>query len=412
MDRQQINRIRKEFPVLSRRIDGRPLVYLDSAATALTPRPVIEAVTSYYRDNSANIHRGLYPLSEEATELYEGARRRVAEFLCAASAQEIIFTSGATDSINLVAHSWAERLGPEDRITVTEMEHHANLVPWQQCAVRRGCELDVISVEPLSGMLREEEIEEKIGEKTALVALTGMSNVTGIVPPIERIVRRAGEVGALVLLDASQHIVHENVNLRELDIDFLAFSGHKLYGPTGIGVLWAKSGLLDASPPYRSGGDMIETVSLKESRFRKAPHRFEAGTPHIAGAAGLAAAVSFLESLNRDEIRRHERDCTKSLIEMLAGFDALRIFGSTDTAERRSVVSFTIAGIHPHDAASILGRRGIALRAGLHCAQPYSECLEPGAGGSLRASLGIYNNREDIDTLRGGIEEVISIFHG
>ncbi len=410
MNAQQIDHIRREFPVLSRRIEGRPTVYLDSAATALTPRPVIEAVTSYYRDNSTNIHRGLYPLSEEATELYEGARRKIAGFLRAASPLEIIFTSGATDSINLVAHSWAERLGPGDRITVTEMEHHANLIPWQQCASRRGCELDVISVEPMSGVLREEEIEEKIGEKTALVALTGMSNVTGIMPPIGEIIRRAREYGALVLLDASQYIVHEKVDLRELDIDFLAFSGHKLYGPTGIGVLWARSGVLDTAAPYRSGGDMIEAVSLKETRFRKPPHRFEAGTPHIAGASGLAAAISFIESLDRDEIRRHERSCTEYLIEMLAGFDDLHIFGGTDTRERSAVVSFTIGGIHPHDAATVLGRRGIALRAGLHCAQPYTEHF--GIGGTLRASLGMYNSRKDIEALHEGLEEVRSIFHG
>ncbi|MFP4617563.1 MAG: aminotransferase class V-fold PLP-dependent enzyme [Spirochaetaceae bacterium] len=415
-DTPTVEEIRKAFPTIgetgknegNRGEEETPFIYLDSAATALTPLPVIEAVDRYYRTNSTNIHRGLYRRSEEATELYEESRAKVARFLSASSPGEIIFTHGATESINLLAYSWADRLGPEDTVVATEMEHHANLVPWQELARRRGTRLEFIPVDPKSGTLKEEEIETVIHDRTALVAVTGMSNVTGVRPPIEKIAARARTVGAKVLLDASQLAAHERIDLRILDIDFLVFSGHKLYGPTGVGVLWSRSGLLEGSPPFLSGGDMIEQVSLEKSTFRRPPYRFEAGTPHIAGVAGLSAALDFISSVGWEAIKKQESLCAEHLLSLLADFKNVEVYGPVQSSERSAVVSFNISNVHPHDAGTLLSERGIAVRAGLHCAQPYVESL--GARGTVRASIGMYTTIEEIEALREGLKEVSSVF--
>ena len=400
--------IRDQFPVLSRIEGGRPFVYLDSAATALTPEPVITAISSYYRENSTNIHRGLYRLSEEATALYEGARARTAEFISASSPGEVIFTRCATESINLVAYSWAQHLGPGDTVVTTELEHHADLVPWQLLAERNGVELVFLPLDPRTGTIDENSIDERIGPDTALVAVSGMSNVTGVQPPLEAIVRRAKEVGAKVLLDAAQLAAHEPIDVQELGIDFLAFSGHKLYGPTGIGVLWARKGTLEDAVPFMSGGDMIERVGLKQSAFRKVPHRFEAGTPHIAGAAGLSAAMDFITSVGWERIHRQETACTKRLLEALGNDERIDVYGPGDASLRSPVVSFNLRNVHPHDVDTLLGEQAVAVRAGLHCAQPYVEKL--GTRGTVRASIGMYTDVDDIDALISRLREVFSIF--
>ena len=414
--------IRESFPLLrgGRPAEGgsrteEPFVYLDSAATALTPQPVIEAVDHYYRDNSTNIHRGLYRLSEEATRIYEEGRARVARFIGASSPEEVIFTHGTTESINLLAYSWASGLSRDELVVATEMEHHANLLPWQQLSGRGGPPLGFIPVDSKSGKLslgssdnEEEELKKLIPPKTALVTLTGMSNVTGIEPPVAKVVRRAREVGAKVLLDAAQYSAHHRIDVQKLDVDFLVFSGHKLYGPTGIGVLWARSGLLDDCPPFLSGGDMIEKVSLEKSSFRPPPHRFEAGTPHIAGVAGLCAAMDFVESIGWESISQHEEELTEELLSVLCEMEGLELYGTRDTESRSSVVSFNLSNVHPHDAGTLLSDRGIAVRAGLHCAQPYVEKL--GSGGTVRVALGMYTGSDDIHALKSGLDEVRSIF--
>ncbi len=426
MDNRELDEIRAQFPVLaageaSGAVGGNeatgngaskrgthPFIYLDSAATALTPLPVIEAVDAYYRNNSTNIHRGLYRRSEEATELYEGARGKIARYIGAASPDEVIFTHGATESINLLAYAWAERLGPGDAIVCTEMEHHANLVPWQEAARRSGADLRFIPVDSESGELDESTIERLIDGGVALVAVTGMSNVTGVRPPVERIAARAREVGAKVLLDAAQLAAHEELDVGRIDADFLVFSGHKIYGPTGIGVLWARTGSLDDVPPFLSGGDMIEQVRLEETSFRRPPQRFEAGTPHIAGAAGLAAAIDFIESIGWEKIAEHERTCTARLLELLGEFEDIEIYGPPEAERRSSVVSFNLANVHPHDVGTMLSEHGIAVRAGFHCAQPYVERL--GGHGTVRAAIGVYTSLEEIELLQAGLEEVASIF--
>ncbi|MFO7850445.1 MAG: SufS family cysteine desulfurase [Spirochaetia bacterium] len=400
--------IRRAFPTLGAREGDRPFIYLDSAATALTPLPVIEAVDGYYRNNSTNIHRGLYRRSEEATELYEEARAKVARFISASSPGEIIFTHGATESINLVAYSWGSRLGREDTIVATEMEHHANIVPWQELSRRSGARIDFIPVDSDKGTIKEETIDTLIHSNTALVAVTGMSNVTGVCPPIEKIAARARKVGAKVLLDASQLAAHQRIDLNRLDIDFLVFSGHKLYGPTGVGILWARSGLLDEAPPFLGGGDMIEQVSLKESTFRRPPHRFEAGTPHIAGAAGLSAAIDFISSIGWEKIAAQERACTEHVLGLLSDFPNIKVYGPERASDRNGVISFNVSNVHPHDVGTLLSEHGIAVRAGLHCAQPYVETL--GARGTVRASLGMYTTIEEIEALREGLKEVSTVF--
>jgi len=388
--------VRAQFPILQRSIHGHELVYLDSAASSQKPESVIVALDRYYRETNANVHRGVYVLSEEATEAYEGGRRKVARFINAKSSREVIFTRNATEAINLVAYSWGRNnLQPGDEVLLTEIEHHSNLVPWQLIGEQTGAKLRFIPMMD-NGTLDLESLDELLTERTRLVAFTAMSNVLGTITPAREIVRRAHAAGALALVDGAQSVPHLRVDVQDLDCDFLAFSGHKMCGPTGIGVLYGKRALLEEMPPFLGGGDMIRTVHLRESTWNDLPWKFEAGTPAIAQGVGMGAAVDFLTGLGMDAVREHERELTAYALEALSEVSGLTLYGPP-ADQRGGVVSFNLAGIHPHDVASILDREGIAVRAGHHCAQPLMDRL--GVHATTRASFYVYNTREDVDRL-------------
>lgn len=407
METEDLYNLRSQFPLLSKKMNGKALVYMDNAASAPTPDTVIEAVSDYYRNFSCNIHRGLYELSSEATERYERTRRRIAAFIGAAP-EEVIYTRGATEAVNMVARSWGDRaLKPGDAVVVSELEHHANLVPWQQLTAGAGAELRHLPVDPATGTIQEEKINEVIDGRAKLVAVSAMSNVTGVEPPLDKIRRAAREVGALFLIDAAQYAVHKPVDVVKLDADFLTFSLHKLYGPTGLGILYGRSSLLRDLPPLLTGGDMIVRVQKDSAEFRDPPQCFEAGTPHIAGVFGAEAVVNFVEEIGFSRIMEQERALTAYALERLADIPGLVIYGPRDP-EQGAVCSFNLEGIHPHDTATILAELGVAVRAGFHCAQPYVERM--GADGTVRASLAFFNTRSEIDTLAQGIEEVRRIF--
>lgn len=400
-------RIREQFPILQRQIHEKPLIYLDSAASSQKPESVIGATDRYYREINANVHRGVYTLSEEATEAYEGARRKVARFIGAESPRQIIFTRNTTEAINLVAYSWGrENLRPGDEILLTEMEHHSNLVPWQLIGQQTGAQLRFIPVGD-DGMLALETLDDLLTERTRLVAFTAMSNVLGSITPVGEIVKRAHEVGALALIDGAQSVPHLAVNVQDLDCDFLAFSAHKMCGPTGIGVLYGKRRLLEEMPPFMCGGDMIRTVRLNEATWNDLPWKFEAGTPAIAQGVGLGAAVDFLTELDMDAVHEHERDLIAYALEALSEVDGLTLYGPP-AYQRGGVASFNLKGIHPHDVASVLDREAIAVRAGHHCAQPLMERLCVHA--TTRASFYVYNTREDVDRLVDALYVTKKIF--
>jgi len=394
-----------EFPSLDR--EG--LVYLDSSATSQTPRAVLEAMDDYYESHRASVHRGVYPLQVEATELFEGARERIARFVNW-GVSETIFTRNVTEAINLVAYSWGTaNVGPGDRVVITEMEHHSNLVPWQLLCERTGATLAWVPVDD-DGRLRLDALDAMLaGGDVKLVAVAHVSNVVGTVNPVADIVRRAHEAGAVVVVDGAQAVPQLAVDLRALDADFYAWTGHKAYGPTGIGVLHGRRELLDAMPPFISGGHMIASVSLeKGTRFATSPAKFEAGTSNIAEAIGLGAAVDFLSAIGMDAVREHEADLAAYAIERLSAVPGVAIQGPLEAADRGALVSFTLEGVHPHDVAEILGAQGVCIRAGHHCAQPLMKRY--GVGATNRASFAVHNTREDVDRLVAGLDKVREVF--
>ncbi len=406
--------IRKDFPIFDRAIrDGKRLVYLDSGATSQKPQVVIDAELDFYRLHNAAVHRGAHQLAEEATDIYEGAREIVAQFI-GASVDEVVFTKSATESLNLIAYAMGNaaagnrfHLSAGDGIVVTEMEHHANLIPWQQLAARTGTTLSWFDVTP-EGRLDLSAIDSIITEKTKVVALTHQSNVLGTINPLDAIVARAHQVGAVVVLDACQSVPHMKLDVTELGVDFLVFSGHKAVGPTGIGVMWGRSGLLAELPPFLTGGSMIETVTMTDATWAPAPRKFEAGVPNMAQAAGLGAALTYLDRIGMDAIHAHELLLTKYLLEQFANVDGLRVVGPTSTQSRGGSISFTFGDIHPHDLGQFLDSQGIAVRTGHHCAWPLNRKM--GVPATTRASLYLYNTQEDCDALVAGILDAQKYF--
>jgi len=401
-------RIRNDFPVLSREIKpGVPLIYLDSAATSQKPNSVIEAMSSYYRDSNANIHRGIHTLAEEATQAYESARDRIAAFIQAPSSDQLIFTRNTTESINLVASTWGRKnLKAGDHILLTEMEHHSNLIPWQMLARELALELDFITVTP-EGLLDLESFQMALRKEPRILAITHMSNVLGTINHLKDIIKQARSAGAITVVDGAQAVPHFSVNVTELGADFYAFSAHKMCGPTGIGALYGRKELLENMPPFLGGGEMIKSVELRSFKTNDLPHKFEAGTPAIAEAVGFAAAVDYLTALGMDEVEAHERSLTGIAIERLSQIPDLQILGP-DIEEKGGVIAFFIKGIHAHDVAQILDSQGIAVRAGHHCAQPLHTKFNLPA--TSRASMYIYNTVEEIDRLADGIKKVKSVF--
>jgi cysteine desulfurase/selenocysteine lyase len=403
-----VRRIREDFPILREQVNGRRLVYLDSAATTQKPRQVIEALVRYYETSNANIHRGIHTLATRATEQYEAARVRVADFIGAKSPREVIFTRNATEAINLVARTWGdESLGEGDEIVLTLMEHHSNIVPWQLLAQRRGAKLRYVGLTP-DGHLDLDELRALIGRRTKLVAVTQMSNVLGTINPVTEVAEMAHRAGALLLVDGAQGVPHLPVDVSMLGADFVAFSAHKMLGPTGVGVLWARAELLESMPPFLGGGDMISIVRPEESTWAELPHKFEAGTPNIADVIALGAAVDYLSGLGMANVRRHEQELTEVALERLRSIPGMRIFGPPSAAERGGVVSFAMEAAHPHDVATIADGYGVAIRAGHHCAQLLMRAL--GVAATSRASFSIYNDADDIEALVEALEGVNRVF--
>ncbi|WAL74306.1 cysteine desulfurase [Kitasatospora sp. YST-16] len=405
--------IRKDFPVLSRQLhDGKPLVYLDNAATSQKPRQVLEALNAYYEQHNANVHRGVHVLAEEATALYEGARDKVASFVNAPSRNEVIFTKNASESLNLVANmlGWAEepyKVDSDSEIVITEMEHHSNIVPWQLLAQRTGAKLKWFGLTD-DGRLDLSNIDELITEKTKIVSVTLVSNLLGTVNPVEEIVRKAQSVGALVAIDASQAAPHAVLDVQALEADFVAFTGHKMLAPTGIGVLWGRQELLEDLPPFLGGGEMIETVTMGSSTYAPAPHKFEAGTPPIAQAVGLGAAIDYLSAIGMDKVAAHEHAITAYAIDRLLEVPDLRIIGPRTAVDRGAAISFTLGDIHPHDVGQVLDEQGIAVRVGHHCARPV--CLRYGIPATTRASFYLYSTPGEVDALIDGLHHVRNFF--
>jgi cysteine desulfurase/selenocysteine lyase len=390
-----VEAVRRDFPVLAREVNGRPLCYLDNAASSQRPRAVIDAISRYYETSHANVHRGVHTLSQEATDLFEGAREKLRRFVNARSTREIVFVRGTTEAINLVAQSYGRpRLGPGDEILVSRLEHHANIVPWQMLCEQTGAVLRVIPITP-SGEVDFDAFLGLLGERTRLLALSHVSNALGTVVPVERYVREARRRGVPVLLDGAQAAPHLPVDVQALDCDFYCFSGHKMCGPTGIGVLWGRESLLEAMPPWQGGGDMILAVSFERTVYNDLPYKFEAGTPHIAGAIGLGTAVDYLESLGMERIAAAEHDLLVYATQRLAEVPGLTIVGTAP--EKAAVVSFTVEGVHPHDLGTILDHEGVAIRTGHHCAMPVMDFF--GVPATARASFAFYNTRAEVDRL-------------
>ena len=400
-----VARLRMDFPILSQMVHGKPLVYLDNAATTQKPRAVIDCMANYYAEYNANIHRGVHVLSQQATDAYEGAREKVRRFINAARREEVIFVRGTTEAINLVASSYGQRLWPGNEILITEMEHHSNIVPWQLLCERSGA---VLRVTPISdaGELCLDEFERQLGPATRLVAVTHLSNALGSINPLRRLIELAHGVGAVVLVDGAQAVAHLPVDVQALDCDFYAFSGHKLYGPTGIGVLYGKAALLDAMPPWQGGGDMIREVSFAKTTYNDLPFKFEAGTPHIAGGIGLGAAIDYVSKLGQPAIAAHEHDLLSYASEQAGAIPGLRLIGTA--REKASILSFTVAGIHPHDVGTILDDAGVAVRAGHHCTMPVMTHF--GVPATVRASFSFYNTIEEVDVLIHGIRRAQEVF--
>jgi cysteine desulfurase/selenocysteine lyase len=391
--------IRADFPILARRVrNDKALVYLDSGATSQHPVQVLDAEREYYERHNAAAHRGAHLLGEEATEVYEGARAKVARFIGASSASEVVFTKSATESINLVAYAMTGSVKPGDEILISEVEHHANLVPWQQLAARTGATLKWFKATPDG---RIDVDPSLITDRTKLVAVTGQSNVTGVIPPVAEIARLAHAAGALVLVDGAQSVPHHPVDVTALDVDFLAFSGHKMLGPLGLGVLYGKYARLEALPPFLTGGSMIEVVRMESSTFLPPPAKFEPGVPPVAQAAGLGAAVDYLARLGMDNVAAHEESLTAHALDALREIPGVRVIGPDTTKDRGGTVAFDVAGVHPHDVGQVLDEMGVAVRTGHHCAWPLHRCM--GVQASTRASFYVYNTHDEVEALADAI---------
>lgn len=399
------NAIREQFPVLQQTENGQPLVYLDSGASSQKPQVVIDALSRYYTAENANVHRGVYGLSERATEAYEGAREKTRQFLNAQSTKEIIFTRGTTESINLVASSWGRsNLKQGDEVIITEMEHHSNIVPWQILRDELGITLSILRINQ-QGEISLDNFAEMLSEKTKLVSITHMSNALGTINPVKEMIAMAKKVGAKTLIDGAQAVPHLQVDVQDLNCDFYAFSAHKMYGPTGIGVLFGKKTLLESMPPYQSGGDMIYSVTFEKTEYNILPYKFEAGTPHISGAIGLGVAIDFMQQIGLENIASHENKLLKYATEQLNNIDGLTIIGQAKN--KGAVVSFVIEGVHPHDMATLMDQDGIAVRASHHCAMPVMQKFKVPA--TIRASFGVYNNFDDINRLVASIHEAVDM---
>jgi cysteine desulfurase/selenocysteine lyase len=401
-----IEKVRADFPILASRVHGHDLVYLDNAATSQKPQAVIDAIVRYYQSANANIHRGVHYLSQLATEEFEAGRQTMQQFVNAAHASEIVFTRGTTEAINLVAQSYGRRhVGAGDEVLITAMEHHSDIVPWQMLCEEKGAKLAVAPIND-RGELILEEFEKLLGPKTKLVAIAHVSNALGTINPVKKIVALAHAQGIPVVVDGAQAVPHLAVDVQDLDVDFYAFSGHKMYGPTGIGALYAKAALLEAMPPYQGGGDMISSVTFEKTTYNKVPHKFEAGTPDMAGVAGLKAAIEYMNGIGVDKIAAHEHDLLEYATEAVRALPGIRIIGTA--AEKASVLSFTVEDVHPHDIGTILDQEGIAVRTGHHCAQPVMERYKIPA--TVRASFAVYNTRAEVDELVRGLRKVREVF--
>ncbi len=402
----RFNNWKSDFPLLSSNATSKKLIYLDSAASAQKPQIVIDSMKSFYESEYANIHRGVYELSEKATIAYEGARKSVSEFIGASKVEEIVFTKGATESINLVASSWgAQNLTSDDEILITTMEHHANIVPWHLLHKRTGVKIKAVNIDE-NGELDIDHFHQLLTKKTKLVSITQTSNALGVNTPLSEIIDTAHSLNALVLVDGCQGIVHKRVDLQQLDADFYVFSGHKLYGPSGIGVLYGKYDILESMQPYQGGGDMIVTVTTNDSTYAKPPYRFEAGTPPIASAVGLAEAIKYISNIGMESIALHEHSLLKYASKSLQDANIVKLFSPID--DKAAIISFNFDDVHPHDVGTILDNEGIAVRAGHHCAQPTMSHF--GVSGTVRASFGLYNDFNDIDALISGLHKVKEIF--
>ncbi|HXC58324.1 MAG TPA: cysteine desulfurase [Steroidobacteraceae bacterium] len=408
--------VQADFPILSRTINGRRLAYLDSGASTQRPQSVIDAVDHYETQLHANVHRGVHTLSQLATDAYEGARDRVRRFINAASTREIVFVRGTTEAINLVANSWGRgglgsggpapgHLGPDDEIIVSALEHHANLVPWQMAAAATGAKLRVIPIDD-HGQIRFEAFQALLNDRTRLVAITHVSNALGTIVPVQRVIAAAHHVGVPVLVDGAQAVAHTQVDVQALDCDFYCFSGHKLYAPTGIGVLYGREKLLEAMPPWQGGGDMIRTVSYERSTWNDLPHKFEAGTPNISGAIGLAAAMDYLEGLGIGHVAAHEHQLLAEATAALMRIPGIHIHGTAP--DKAGILSFTLKGVHPHDLGTVLDHEGVAIRAGHHCAMPLMDLL--GLPATARASFGCYNSMLDVEQLEAAVRKAVEVF--
>lgn len=403
-----VQKIKNDFPIFNRLIQGKPLVYLDNAATTQKPKAVIDTLVDYYSNHNANIHRGIHTLAEEATTMYEAAREKIAKFIGATSNREIVFVRNTTEAINLVAYSWGRtNLKSGDEIILSESEHHSNIVPWQLIAAEKGVKLLFIPIDT-EGYLDLEYFKKILSPKVKLVSLVHISNVLGTINPIKELARLTHDAGALILVDAAQSVPRMSIDVQDLGCDFLVASGHKMLAPTGIGFLYARQDLLEKMPPFLGGGDMIREVYLDHSQWNDIPWKFEAGTPSIADAIALGAAVDYLSELGMDNIFEHEKELTDYALSQLSNLSDLRIYGPKTTEQKTGVISFSLKGIHPHDVAQILDEEGIAIRSGFHCAMPLHQKLNIPA--TCRASFYIYNTKEDIDKLVEGIEKAVKIF--
>jgi len=401
-----VDKIRLDFPILERRVNGKRLVYLDNAATSQKPRAVIDAISRYYEQGNANIHRGVHSLSIEATEAHDAARKTVQEFLKAKDTREIIFVRGATEAINLVAQSYGRaHVAAGDEVLITALEHHSNIVPWQILCEEQKAQLKVVPITD-SGELVLEEFKKLLGPRTRIVSLTQVSNALGTIIPVQQLIEHAHAIGVPVLVDGAQAVPHFPVDVQALDCDFYAFSGHKVYGPTGVGVLYGKAGLLEEMAPYQSGGDMISSVRFEKTTYNKLPYKFEAGTPDIAGAIGLHAALQYVNELGMDNIAAHEDALLAYATKTVGAIPGVSLIGTAD--QKAGVLSFVVNGVHPHDIGTILDQEGIAIRTGHHCAQPIMERF--GIPATARASFGLYNTKAEIDALVAGIQKVREVF--
>ncbi len=399
-----LEQIRSQFPTLARTVNGKPLIYFDNGATSQKPQVVIDRINEYYTLENANIHRGVHTLSQEATTAYEEARISIQHYLGAKHAHEIIFTKGTTDSINLVAFSFGELLKKGDEIIISAMEHHSNIVPWQMLCERKECTLKFIPISP-KGELDLVSYKELLSSKTKLVAVTHVSNALGTVNDVNTIISSAHNVGAKVLIDGAQSIQHMPVNVRDLDCDFYTFSGHKLFGPTGVGVLYGKEAMLNSMPPYQGGGDMIKEVTLEKTTYNSLPHKFEAGTPHIAGGIALGTAFEYLKSLDMEAVQQHEKELLDYATEQLKDIEGIQFYGEAD--HKVSVISFLIEGTHPYDVGTLLDKMGIAVRTGHHCTQPIMDFFK--IPGTIRASFAFYNTKEEVDAFISALKRAVNL---